>query len=118
MCATMAMSTFFMEDEHGRDTGFQQLGDDEKTIKIAFDTNFVDCMHCISYKEFIQVEIERQDQNIYFKAQLMNQGPGDYADSSGGGKVFAVAQQELSASGFEVIENTELELEEKRKLEF
>eukprot|EP00593_Proboscia_inermis_P012229 CAMPEP_0171310280 /NCGR_PEP_ID=MMETSP0816-20121228/20484_1 /TAXON_ID=420281 /ORGANISM="Proboscia inermis, Strain CCAP1064/1" /LENGTH=109 /DNA_ID=CAMNT_0011794331 /DNA_START=73 /DNA_END=402 /DNA_ORIENTATION=+ len=109
----MAMSTFFMEDEHGRDTGFQQLGDDEKTIKIAIDKNIVDCMHCIPYKEFIQFEIERQDQKIYFKARIINKRSGGYADSSGGGKAFAVAQQVLSALGFGVIENTEFKLEDK-----
>mmetsp|Transcript_7980 Transcript_7980/g.9331 ORF Transcript_7980/g.9331 Transcript_7980/m.9331 type:complete len:415 (+) Transcript_7980:537-1781(+) len=116
MCATAAMSTFFMEDEHGRARVFQQWGDDDETIQIAIDTCPVDCIHYIPYEELMRLEIERREQNINFKARLVNQGSGGYAGSSGGGKAFTVAQQISSASGF-VVDNSEFELEEERKLE-
>jgi len=73
-CATIAQSTFFMEDYLGRARVFQQWGDDDETIQIAIETCPVDCIHYVPYDELVRLEIERRDQNINFKARLVSQG--------------------------------------------
>ena len=73
-CAVTAPSTFFMEDYLGRARVFQQWGDDDETIKIAIETCPVDCIHYVPYEELVSLEIQRRDQNINFKARLVNQG--------------------------------------------
>lgn len=95
-CAMIAQSTFFMEAEHGRARVFQQWGDDDETIQIAIATCPVDCIHYVPYDELKALEIERRDQNINFKARLVNQG--EYQASAGntakygGSKKFTEAQ--------------------------
>jgi ferredoxin len=73
-CANTAQSTFFMEDEHGRARVFDQWGDDDDTIACAIETCPVDCIHYVQYDELVRLETERRDQNINFKARLVNQG--------------------------------------------
>lgn len=73
-CAGVAQSTFFMEPYLGRARVFQQWGDDDETIQIAIETCPVDCIHYVPYDELVSLEIERRDQNINFKARLVNQG--------------------------------------------
>jgi ferredoxin len=51
-CATIAQSTFFMNDEHGRARVYEQWGDDEETIQIAIDTCPVNCIHYVSCKYY------------------------------------------------------------------
>jgi ferredoxin len=80
-CAMIAQSTFFMESEHGRARVFQQWGDDDETIQVAIETCPVDCIHYVPYDELKILEIERRDQNINFKARLVNQG--EYQASAG-----------------------------------
>ena len=95
-CAMIAQSTFFMEAEHGRARVFQQWGDDDETIQVAIETCPVDCIHYVPYDELKQLEIGRRDQNINFKARLVNQG--EYQASAGntarygGSKQFTEAQ--------------------------
>ncbi|KAL9190726.1 hypothetical protein ACHAXT_000432 [Thalassiosira profunda] len=95
-CAMIAQSTFFMEGEHGRARVFQQWGDDEETIEVAIQTCPVDCIHYVPYDELKRLEIERRDQNINFKARLVNQG--EYTAGAGtgakygGGKLFTEQQ--------------------------
>ena len=94
-CACIAQSTFFMESEHGRARVFQQWGDDDETIQIAIETCPVDCIHYVPYEELERLEIERRDQNINFKARLVNQG--EYGGGHGGAKAFT-APQEISGN--------------------
>ena len=95
-CAMIAQSTFFMEAEHGRARVFQQWGDDDETIQVAIETCPVDCIHYVPYDELKMLEIQRRDQNINFKARLVNQG--EYQASAGntarygGSKQFTEAQ--------------------------
>ena len=95
-CAMIAQSTFFMEAEHGRARVFQQWGDDDETIQVAIETCPVDCIHYVPYDELKKLEVQRRDQNINFKARLVNQG--EYQASSGntarygGSKQFTEAQ--------------------------
>ncbi|KAL7502497.1 hypothetical protein ACHAWX_000501 [Stephanocyclus meneghinianus] len=100
-CATIAQSTFFMESEHGRARVFQQWGDDDETIQIAIQTCPVDCIHYVSYEELKRLEIERRDQNINFKARLVNQGEyragGGYQAKYGGSRAFS-EQQKISGN--------------------
>lgn len=70
-CAMVAQSTFFMHPEHGRARVFQQWGDDEETIQIAIETCPVDCIHYVPFSELINLEKERRNQNINFKARLV-----------------------------------------------
>jgi ferredoxin len=86
-CAMVAQSTFFMEQEHGRARVFEQWGDDDETIAIAIETCPVDCIHYVPYDELKALEIERRDQNINFKARLVNQGEygGGTSQLVGGG---------------------------------
>eukprot|EP00527_Entomoneis_sp_CCMP2396_P006620 CAMPEP_0198144368 /NCGR_PEP_ID=MMETSP1443-20131203/15053_1 /TAXON_ID=186043 /ORGANISM="Entomoneis sp., Strain CCMP2396" /LENGTH=420 /DNA_ID=CAMNT_0043807751 /DNA_START=207 /DNA_END=1466 /DNA_ORIENTATION=+ len=88
-CAMIAQSTFFMDAEHGRARVFQQWGDDDETIQVAIETCPVDCIHYIPYDELKRLEVDRRDQNINFKARLVNQG--DY--SRVGGSSFTAPQQ-------------------------
>jgi ferredoxin len=95
-CATIAQSTFFMEDEHGRARVFEQWGDDDETIAIAIQTCPVDCIHYIPYDELVKLEVDRRGQNINSKARLVNQG--EYAHmASAGGSAFT-APQEISGN--------------------
>lgn len=93
-CATTAPSTFFMEDYLGRARVFQQWGDDDETIKIAIETCPVDCIHYVPFEELVSLEIQRRDQNINFKARLVNQGEyggGDGHRVGGGSTKFTSA---------------------------
>mmetsp|Transcript_13886 Transcript_13886/g.21083 ORF Transcript_13886/g.21083 Transcript_13886/m.21083 type:complete len:430 (+) Transcript_13886:233-1522(+) len=96
-CAMVAQSTFFMEPEHGRARVFEQWGDDEETVQIAIETCPVDCIHYVPYDELVRLEIERRDQNINFKARLVNQGEYGGGTShrvgSGGANAFTAPQQ-------------------------
>ena len=94
-CATIAQSTFFMEDDYGRARVFQQWGDDDETIQIAIETCPVDCIHYIPYEELEKLEVERRGQVINFKARLVNQGEygGDAQDRIGGGVRFSSPQR-------------------------
>jgi ferredoxin len=96
-CATIAQSTFFMESEHGRARVFSQWGDDDETIQTAIMTCPVDCIHYVPYDELKRLEIERRDQNINFKARLVNQGEFQASVVSqtryGGSKSFSNQQQ-------------------------
>mmetsp|Transcript_11836 Transcript_11836/g.30015 ORF Transcript_11836/g.30015 Transcript_11836/m.30015 type:complete len:399 (+) Transcript_11836:171-1367(+) len=85
-CATIAQSTFFMEEEHGRARVFSQWGDDDETISTAIETCPVDCIHYVPYDELVRLEKERRSQNINFKARYSNQG-----DSGGFGTIGAMA---------------------------
>lgn len=95
-CATIAQSTFFMESEHGRARVFQQWGDDDETIQIAIQTCPVDCIHYVPYDELKRLEVERRNQNINFKARLVNQGEyrsgAGYQAKYGGGALYTDQQ--------------------------
>lgn len=82
-CATVAQSTFFMEAEHGRARVFQQWGDDDETVQIAIETCPVDCIHYVPYEELVRLEVERREQNINFKARLVNTGGTSVGTSNG-----------------------------------
>jgi Fe-S-cluster-containing hydrogenase component 2 len=90
-----------MESEHGRARVFQQWGDDDETIQIAIQTCPVDCIHYVSYDELKRLEIERRDQNINFKARLVNQGEYragcGYQAKYGGIRAFS-EQQKISGN--------------------
>jgi ferredoxin len=86
-CAMVAQSTFFMNDEHGRARVFNQWGDDDETIQVAIETCPVDCIHYVPYDELVRLEVERRDQNINFKARLVNQ------EETRGGNGFTAPQQ-------------------------
>lgn len=93
-CAMIAQSTFFMHEEHGRARVFQQWGDDDETVAIAIETCPVDCIHYVPYEELKKLEIERRDQNINFKARLVNQGEsGGGSHRVGGAFQFTEAQK-------------------------
>mmetsp|Transcript_15113 Transcript_15113/g.18420 ORF Transcript_15113/g.18420 Transcript_15113/m.18420 type:complete len:390 (-) Transcript_15113:323-1492(-) len=94
-CAMIAQSTFFMEPELGRARVFEQWGDDDETIAIAIETCPVDCIHYVPYDELVRLEVERRDQNINFKARLVNQGEygGSAGHMVGGPSVFTGPQQ-------------------------
>ncbi|KAL7433252.1 hypothetical protein ACHAXH_005594 [Discostella pseudostelligera] len=95
-CAMIAQSTFYMNSEHGRARVFQQWGDDDETIAIAIKTCPVDCIHYVPYDELKRLEIERRNQNINFKARLVNQGEyrsgAGYQAKYGGGALFTDQQ--------------------------
>ena len=98
-CAMIAQSTFFMDSEHGRARVFQQWGDDDETIQVAIETCPVDCIHYVPYDELVRLEVERRDQNINFKARLVNQG--EYGGDSGhriGGAVQFSGPQKISGN--------------------
>ncbi len=77
-----------MEQEHGRARVFQQWGDDQETIEIAIETCPVDCIHYVPYDELVKLEVERREQNINFKARLVN-GSSDGSETAG----FTAAQE-------------------------
>lgn len=87
-CATVAQSTFFMEQEHGRARVFQQWGDDDETVQIAIETCPVDCIHYIPYDELVRLEVDRRDQNINSKARLVNTGDSPAYGGSNGPNAF------------------------------
>jgi len=98
-CAMIAQSTFFMDSEHGRARVFQQWGDDTETIAVAIETCPVDCIHYVPYDELVRLEVERRDQQINFKARLVNQG--EYGGDSGhriGGAVQFSGPQKISGN--------------------
>mmetsp|Transcript_13724 Transcript_13724/g.20910 ORF Transcript_13724/g.20910 Transcript_13724/m.20910 type:complete len:370 (-) Transcript_13724:104-1213(-) len=72
-CATVAQSTFFMEEDMGRARVFDQWGDNDETIQIAIETCPVDCIHYVPYEELKRLEVLRRKQNINFKGRLVNQ---------------------------------------------
>lgn len=90
-CATVAQSTFFMEQDLGRARVFQQWGDDDETVQIAIETCPVDCIHYVPYDELKKLEIGRRDQNINFKARLVNSGDSG-AGGSNGPRAFTAPQ--------------------------
>jgi len=94
-CAMIAQSTFFMESTNGRARVFDQWGDDDETIQIAIETCPVDCIHYVPYDELKRLEVERRDQNINFKARLVNQGEygGGVAHRVGGSTQFTGPQK-------------------------
>ena len=99
-CATIAQSTFFMEDDYGRARVFQQWGDDDETIQIAIETCPVDCIHYIPYEELEKLEVERRGQVINFKARLVNQSnTGGNSGVGGGSGVFLSAEDQWKRSG-------------------
>ncbi|GMH47985.1 hypothetical protein TrRE_jg10116 [Triparma retinervis] len=99
MCATVAQSTFFMHQEHGRARVFRQWGDDDETVAIAIDTCPVDCIHYIPYEELERLEVERRGQNINFKARLVSQAEGGQVDGMRvGGAVAFTGQQQISGN--------------------
>jgi len=71
-CAMIAQSTFFMEGDAGRARVFQQWGDDDETIQVAIETCPVDCIHYVPFDELKRLEEDRREQNINFKARLVN----------------------------------------------
>lgn len=73
-CASIAQSTFLMDEEHGRARAFKQGGDDDVTIQIAIDTCPVNCIHYIAYDELVRLEVRRRDQSINPKSQLVSRG--------------------------------------------
>jgi ferredoxin len=91
-CATIAQSTFFMHQEHGRARVFSQWGDDEETIQIAIETCPVDCIHYIPYDELVTLEVERRDQNINFKAPKGESASG-MSHRVGGANAFTAPQK-------------------------
>ncbi len=70
--------------------------DDDETIAIAIKTCPVDCIHYVPYDELKRLEIERRNQNINFKARLVNQGEyrsgAGYQAKYGGGALFTDQQ--------------------------
>ena len=84
-----------MEPELGRARVFQQWGDDEETVQIAIETCPVDCIHYVPYDELVKLEVERRDQNINFKARLVNQGEygGGVSHRVGGSSTFTAPQK-------------------------
>ena len=99
-CAMIAQSTFFMHQEHGRARVFQQWGDDEETIQIAIETCPVDCIHYIPYKELVELEKDRRNQNINSKARFVSQAENGNLLShlSGGGSNASTAPQIISGN--------------------
>jgi ferredoxin len=98
-CAGVAQSTFFMEPYLGRARVFQQWGDDDETIQIAIETCPVDCIHYVPYDELVSLEIDRRDQNINFKARLVNQGEyGGGTSQNVGGSVTFTGPQKISGN--------------------
>jgi len=97
-CAMIAQSTFFMEGEHGRARVFQQWGDDDETIEVAIQTCPVDCIHYVPYDELKRLEIERRQQNINFKARLVNQSENSGAQAKYGGAAMYTEQQIISGN--------------------
>jgi 4Fe-4S single cluster domain of Ferredoxin I len=97
----IARSTFFMHSEHGRARVFQQWGDDDETIQIAIETCPVDCIHYVPYDELKELEIDRRNQNINFKARLVSQA--EYGTSTShmsgmGGPSAFTAPQKISGN--------------------
>jgi len=92
-CATVAQSTFFMEQDLGRARVFQQWGDDDETVQIAIETCPVDCIHYVPYDELIKLEVGRRDQNINFKARLVNSGDSASVGGSNGPRAFTGPQK-------------------------
>jgi len=94
-CATVAQSTFFMEEEMGRARVFEQWGDNDETIQIAIETCPVDCIHYVPYEELKALEIRRRNQSINFKARLVSQAEygGGQNHMTGGATGFTAAPQ-------------------------
>ncbi|EKX43625.1 hypothetical protein GUITHDRAFT_52770, partial [Guillardia theta CCMP2712] len=64
-CATVARSTFFMEQMYGRARAFRQAsflsgGDSEDTIAEAVATCPVDCIWYVSWDDLVALETERK----------------------------------------------------------
>jgi ferredoxin len=98
-CATIAQSTFFMHQEHGRARVFEQWGDDQETIQIAIETCPVDCIHYVPYPELVNLEVERRDQNINAAGRLVSQAEnGNGGTHFGGGANAFTAPQKISGN--------------------
>jgi len=99
-CAMIAQSTFFMHQEHGRARVFNQWGDDDETIQVAIETCPVDCIHYVPFTELVELEKDRRNQNINFKARLVSQAENGNSLShlSGGGPNAFTAPQTISGN--------------------
>ena len=72
-CASIARSTFFMEEEHGRARVFNQAGDDDELIAEAIESCPVNCIHYVSFEDLVILEEERRGQFINNAARLRSQ---------------------------------------------
>lgn len=72
-CASIARSTFFMEDDHGRARVYNQGGDSLEVIDEAIDSCPVNCIHFVSWEDLIILETERAGQVINNAARLRSQ---------------------------------------------
>ena len=72
-CASIARSTFFMEENHGRARVFDQGGDSEELVAEAIDSCPVSCIHYVSYEDLIILENERRGQRINNANRLVSQ---------------------------------------------
>jgi len=79
-CATVARSTFFMTDEHGRARVFRQSGDSDELVAEAVDTCPVDCIWYVSWEDLVILENERKYQVINNQARLVS---GSNIESTG-----------------------------------
>lgn len=70
-CATVARSTFFMEDTLGRARVFRQGGDSDELIAEAVDTCPVDCIWYVSWDDLVILETERKFKVINNQARLV-----------------------------------------------
>jgi ferredoxin len=70
-CATVARSTFFMEDTLGRARVFRQAGDSEELIAEAVDTCPVDCIWYVSWDDLVILETERKFKIINNQKRLV-----------------------------------------------
>lgn len=70
-CATTATNTFMMEDEFGRARAFDQEGDGEDLVEVAIDTCPVNCIYYVSWKDLVQLELDRREQVINNWARLV-----------------------------------------------
>jgi len=66
----------------------------------AIETCPVDCIHYVSYEDLARLEVERRGQNINFKARLVSQGEGGYAQGNRvGGAVAFTGMQKITTGG-------------------
>lgn len=86
-CASIARSTFFMEDDFGRARVFQQGGDSDDVIEEAVASCPVNCIHFVSHSDLVILENERDGQTINFQAKLVG-GDGDRDRSPSAAKAF------------------------------
>jgi ferredoxin len=78
-CATVARSTFFMQNEFGRARAFRQGGDSDDIIEEAVATCPVDCIWYVSWDDLKILEKERKGQVINPAARLVG---GNFIEST------------------------------------